>query len=98
MDDILNEFKEYLVKQGYKEFTLSGKPSTVYDYAGRIKTICEREGINTAKVLINRIDELEQKYGETGSEAAFGRKSHNSCINAIRRFNEFVKSNKLGEK
>lgn len=33
MDDILNEFKEYLVKRGYKEFTLSGKPSTVYDYA-----------------------------------------------------------------
>lgn len=94
MDDILNEFKEYLVKRGYKEFTLSGEPSTVYNYTRHIKTICEREGINTAKVLIGRIDELEQKYGETGSEAAFGKKSKSAYINAIRRFNEFVKSNK----
>lgn len=97
MDGILDEFKEYLVKQGYKEFTPSGNPSTVYDYAGRIKTICTREGINTAKKLIGRIDELEQKYGETGSEVAFGKKSNSSYINAVRRFNEFVKSNKLGE-
>lgn len=90
MDDILDEFKEYLVKRALKEY----EDGTARNYKSGIRTICKRENINTAKMLINRIDELEQKYGETGSEAAFGKKSHNSYINAVRRFNEFVKSNK----
>ena len=39
---MLEKFMKYLIQQGYSEYTPSGNPSTVYDYAKRIQKICHR--------------------------------------------------------
>ncbi|MBR1615788.1 MAG: hypothetical protein IJ673_09965 [Treponema sp.] len=87
----MNDFKNYLIRNGYSEKTPSGKPSTVYDYQKRIQTICERENIPTLDILCNRIDEIENRYSESGEESAFGAKSHNAYICAIRRFQDLCR-------
>lgn len=85
---MLENFKSFLIQQGYSEFTPSGNPSTVYDYMKRVRRICERENI-TVKGMAENIDFFIDKYGPTGNQSEFGKKSHNAYINALRRFGEF---------
>ncbi len=87
---MLENFKHYLIEQGYSEFTPSGNPSTVYDYMKRVEKICDRESI-TIKRLADNISFYVDKYGPTGNEAEFGRKSHNAFISALRKFENFVR-------
>ena len=87
---MLENFKIYLIQQGYSEFTPSGNPSTVYDYMKRVEKICDRENI-TIKRLAKNISFYVDKYGPTGNEAEFGRRSHNAFISALRKFEDFVK-------
>lgn len=85
---MLEKFKNFLIKQGYSEFTPSGNPSTAHDYTKRVKKICERETISV-KEMADNIEFYIDKYGPTGNESEFGKRSHNSFINALRRFGEF---------
>jgi len=84
----MDDFKNFLIRQGYSEFTPSGHPSTVYDYPKRVQTICDREHIPSLDELKNRIVEIENRYSEDGAEAEFGARSHKAYINAIHRFRE----------
>ena len=86
---MLENFKQYLIDQGYSEFTPSGNPSTAYDYMKRVEKICDRERI-TIKKLADNISYYVDKYGPTGNEAEFGRKSHNAFISALKKFEDFV--------
>ena len=86
---MLENYKKYLVQQGYSEYTPSGNPSTVYDYAKRVQRIYEREGISLRK-LADNINFYVSKYDQFGDEADFGKKSHNAYINALKRFEEFI--------
>jgi len=89
---MLDKFEKYLIEQGYKEFTPSGRPSTTYDYSkSRIPKICEREGISVEQLASN-IRYYVEKYDDGGSESKFGKKSHNSFINALKKFEEFIYS------
>jgi len=85
---MLENFERYLIQQGYSEYTPSGNPSTVYDYAKRIEKICERERISL-KQLADNISFYVKKYDTFGSEAEFGKRSHNAFISALKRFEEF---------
>jgi hypothetical protein len=87
---MLENFKRYLIEQGYSEYTPSGNPSTVYDYGKRIEKICERERISI-KQLADNIGVYVIKYDTFGSEAEFGKRSHNAFISALKRFEEFRK-------
>ncbi len=87
---MLENFKRYLIQQGYSEFTPSGNPSTVYDYAKRVQKICERENISFSK-LADNIDFYVKRYDSFGDEADFGKKSHNAYISALKKFKEFIK-------
>ncbi|MBZ0328270.1 MAG: hypothetical protein K8F54_11735 [Altibacter sp.] len=87
---MLERFKCYLIQQGYSEFTPSGNPSTVYDYMKRVQKICKRENITVNRVAEN-IDYFIEKYGPTGNESEFGKKSHNAYISALKKFGEFLK-------
>lgn len=87
---MLEKFKQYLIQQGYSEYTPSGHPSTVYDYGKRIEKICEREGISI-KHLGDNIGVYVKKYDTFGSEEEFGKRSHNAFISALKRFEEFRK-------
>ena len=82
---MLEKFKTYLIRRGYKEFTPTGKPSTAYDYTKRVNKICSREAI-TVEYLAENISFYIDKYGPTGNDSAFGKRSNNSFINALRRF------------
>ena len=84
----LENFKQYLIQQGYSEYTPSGKPSTVYDYVKRVEKILERERISISK-LTETIDFYVSKYDDFGTEAEFGKKSHRAFINALKRFQDF---------
>jgi hypothetical protein len=86
---MLENFKKYLIQEGYSEYTPSGNPSTVYDYAKRVQRICTREEISYNELAANICFYVE-KYDSFGDEADFGSKSHNAYINALRRFNEFT--------
>ena len=87
---MLEHFKNYLIARGYKEFTKSGTPSTVYDYCNRLKFIQEMEGYSSITCIVNNIDKLLIDYGPYGCKSKLGAKSHNAVISALRRFQEFI--------
>lgn len=87
---ISDDFKNWLVDQGYKEYTPSGNPSTAYDYVKRINFIIEQEHYSSWQKIVNNIDFLLHEYGECGKKAELGKKSHNAVICALKRFKEFL--------
>lgn len=88
---MIEQFRRYLIEQGYSQETPSGKPSTVDDYSKRVQKICEREN-KAFNELAGNISHYVEKYGALGSEAEFGRESHHAYINALRRFEDFINS------
>lgn len=87
--DMKLEFESYLIYQGYKQRTLTGRPSTVYDYTKRIDKICEWEGLSW-EALATNISQVLAEYNEGGVKQHLGEKSHRAVINALKRFKEFL--------
>lgn len=87
------QFKRYLIKKGYREFTPSGNPSTVYDYTKRIENIIVWENYEGWGDVAKNINKLCVEYSEYGSKSHLGEISHKSVINALRRFKEFLVDN-----
>ena len=83
------KFKAYLISRGYSEFTPSGQPSTVYDYARRIDYVCEWENMNW-EMLKAQINRIVPEYDKGGAKEHLGNKSHKAVINALLRFQEFA--------
>lgn len=90
MIDLKEQFEQYLIKAGYSLHTPSGNPSTVYDYKKRIDKVCEWEGLSW-EGLAGRIDTIVSQYDVGGSKEELGNKSHNAVINALRRFQDFLR-------
>ncbi len=88
---MIGKFEEYLEKRGYSKLTPSGLPSTVYDYKKRVLKICKREGIGFEN-LANNISDYVIKYDKFGVDFEYGKKSKRAYINALKRFEEFLKS------
>ena len=86
---MIKSFKTYLTNQGYKTKTPNGAPSTVDSYAKAVGKVVERENTDWP-TLGKNISGIVKKYGPGGKEEDFGNKSHSTCINALRRFEEFV--------
>lgn len=86
-------FKSYLIASGYKEYTNSGKPSTVYMYVEAIKDICGDEKINLSE-LVRKINSIIKKYDKDGEKEKKGAKSHDTVINALKAFKDFIKQSK----
>ena len=83
------QFREYLIKKGYKENTFSGNPSTVYDYIKRIDFVCNEE--NTSwELLANDISSIVSLYDKNGLKESLGNKSHRAVINALKQFQLFL--------
>jgi|GEM_PF-1165008 hypothetical protein len=89
MDKDLECFRKYLVDHGYKEFTPSGHPSTVYDYSKRIKRICNEEGISIAELASN-ISFYCDLYDIGGEKEEKGEVSHRAVINALKAYREYI--------
>ncbi len=84
------QFQKYLEEKGYKLFTPSGSPSTIYSYIKSIEKIVSCEGYEGWHEVAKHIDYLCLLYGEGGAKQAEGQKSHKTVINALQRFQEFV--------
>ncbi|MDR0893930.1 MAG: hypothetical protein LBN06_01315 [Prevotellaceae bacterium] len=92
-EELITEFKVYLVETGYSEYTPSHYPSTAYDYCKRVERVCLREGISVTRLYNSEILSIVAKYDIYGSEAEFGAKSHRAYINALKRFLSFKEFN-----
>ena len=79
---MLNEFKDWLLGQKYK-------PTTTEDYQGRIERLCRKEKF-TLEHLIKNLSEIMPQYEKTGKKSSYGRLSHSTVINALRRFKTFL--------
>ena len=85
------QFEQYLIRMGYKEYTPSGKPSTVYDYSHRIDAVCKWECTDWDG-LAQRIDDIVCQYEIGGSKEQLGSKSHNAVRSALRCYRAFLRS------
>ncbi len=88
-----NEFEQFLIKKGYKQYTPSGNKSTVYSYIKSIDSVSEWENTDWHGLAENISLYLTQ-YDEGGTKKELGAKSHNTIICALRCFKEFVQSNR----
>ena len=87
---MINEYEKYLISIGYKQTTPSGHPSTVYQYLKAIRNVCDEEGINLNGLKEN-ISSIILKYDIGGEKETIGAKSHKTVINALKRFEDFLK-------
>ncbi|MBQ8465500.1 MAG: hypothetical protein IJ545_05765 [Alphaproteobacteria bacterium] len=79
---MLNNFKTYLLNQNYK-------PLTAEDYKGRIERLLAKEKF-TLEHLVKNITSILPEYERNGKKHAYGKRSHSSVLNALRRFSEFL--------
>lgn len=84
-------FREFLIERGFKELTDSGKPSTVPSYVKSVDTVAKEENLDWNGVAGN-INRLVEEYDDNGPKAALGAKGHDTVINALKHFREFVMS------
>ena len=85
----LEDFKDYLIRCGYAEYTPSGLLSTAYDYVGRIRRVLEWESMSLAE-LNQSIDMICHEYDIGGIKQELGENSHRSVINALKRYREYL--------
>ena len=81
---MLNEFKNWLLNRNYK-------PSTALDYQGRIERLCRKEGYTLAH-LVENISSILPQYETDGEKSSYGKRSHTSVRQALRKFKMFLAS------
>ena len=78
-----DEFKSYLKEKEYTAGTIRG-------YCSALNKICIEENMTTLYELYRDIDNIVKLYEPDGEKAKIGEKGHNTFINALRRFQNFV--------
>ena len=81
---MLKEFENWLLEQKYSALTAA-------DYMGRIERLCRKEEFTLAH-LVENISSILPKYEISGEKSAYGKRSHTSVRQALRRFNMFLVS------
>lgn len=76
------QFEEYLLAKNYSA-------TTSLDYPMRLDRLCRKEKISYEH-LAQHIYEIMPQYEKTGKKSSYGKRSHSSVINALRRFTEFL--------
>ena len=87
-------FEEYLIASGYSIETPTGKPSVVQSYIRAVNKIMKNEGL-TWNSLKTNIDVIVALYGKGGAKESEGLEQHETYINALRRFEDFVNNSIL---
>ena len=86
---MLKEFENWLLEQNYK-------PTTALDYMGRVERLCRAEKI-TLDHLIKNLALILPEYERTGSKSSYGKRSHTSVRQALKRFQMFLVAENLVE-
>lgn len=81
---MLKNFENWLLENHYK-------PTTAADYAGRIERLCRKEEFTLAH-LVENIASILPQYETAGKKSSYGKRSHTSVRQALRRFKMFLAS------
>ncbi len=84
---MLKNFETWLLQNNYK-------PTTAADYMGRIERLCRNEQFTLAH-LVENIASILPQYEITGEKSSYGKRSHTSVRQALRKFKMFLASEKL---
>lgn len=84
-------YEQYLLDKGYQLETGSGSDSTVPIYVKSVKSILNEENV-TWETLKDKIDDIVPKYDVGGTREKFGSKSNRTPINALKRFQDYIKT------
>lgn len=88
-DAIEQCYREYLIASGYSVETPSGKPSVVDAYIRAVKRIMKDEGLTWSSLKMH-ISSIVPIYDKGGAKEDEGAQQHDTYINALRRFEDFV--------
>ena len=89
----LEDYAQWLKSHGYSDRTPNGGPSTVQDYAGRVRRVAESERLNIQN-FAKKINIMVWDYSPDGCKASEGMKSHHAVYSALKLFQEYVNDQK----
>lgn len=81
---MLKNFENWLLENKYSALTAA-------DYMGRVERLCRKEGYTLAHLVENIASVLPQ-YETTGEKSSYGKRSHTSVRQALRKFKMFLAS------
>ena len=81
---MLKNFENWLLQNNYK-------PTTPALYMGRIERLCRKEEFTLAH-LVENISSILPQYETTGEKSSYGKRSHTSVRQALRKFKMFLAS------
>ena len=81
------QFEQYLQAKNYR-------PTTSIDYPARLERLCRKEKFSYEH-LAQHLAEIMPQYEKTGKKSSYGKRSHSSVINALRRFAEFLSESNI---
>lgn len=84
---MLKNFENWLLENKYSALTAT-------DYMGRVERLCRKEGYTLAH-LVENIASILPQYETTGEKSSYGKRSHTSVRQALRKFKIFLASEKL---
>ena len=79
---MLKNFENWLLENKYSALTAA-------DYMGRIERLCRKEGYTLAH-LVENIASILPQYEITGKKSSYGKRSHTSVRQALRKFQMFI--------
>mgnify|MGYP000131046786 FL=1 len=81
---MLKNFENWLLENKYSALTAA-------DYIGRIERLCRKEEFTLAYLMEN-ISSILPQYETTGEKSSYGKRSHTSVRQALRKFKMFLTS------
>lgn len=81
---MLKNFENWLLENKYSALTAA-------DYMGRIERLCRKEEFTLAH-LVENISSILPQYETTGEKSSYGKRSHTSVHQALRKFKMFLAS------
>ena len=84
---MLKNFENWLLENKYSALTAA-------DYMGRVERLCRKEGYTLAD-LVENIASILPQYETAGEKSSYGKRSHTSVRQALRKFKMFLVSEKL---
>ena len=81
---MLKNFENWLLENKYSVLTAA-------DYMGRVERLCRKEEFTLA-YLVENIASILPQYEITGEKSSYGKRSHTSVRQALRRFKMFLAS------
>ena len=81
---MLKNFENWLLENKYSALTAA-------DYMGRVERLCRKEGYTLAH-LVENIASILPQYEIIGEKSSYGKRSHTSVRQALRKFKMFLAS------